>query len=152
MAHQRLQNRISMLRQALDAEAMRPRAVGDMVTATIDGKVVSWINEYAGPGAPAGTPTSMPETQAQAAVGAEPVVPEEKMVIHPSPAPSAVHKGSKPSSDIESDSAIASGDWVRHAFYDAEAGTAVGVTFLNHFGGEGGIPGTSDGGMAYVTC
>lgn len=32
--------------------------------------------------------------------------------------------------------------------YNAEGGTAQGLTFLNHFGGVNGIPGTANGGPA----
>ncbi|KAL4979663.1 hypothetical protein BDW66DRAFT_94890 [Aspergillus desertorum] len=38
------------------------RAVGDIVTATIDGKVVSWVNEYAGGAAATATATAVEST------------------------------------------------------------------------------------------
>ncbi|KAL8688055.1 MAG: hypothetical protein Q9218_005933, partial [Villophora microphyllina] len=39
------------LHNAKRNNALARRAVGDTVIATIDGQVVSWINQYAGPGA-----------------------------------------------------------------------------------------------------
>lgn len=47
-----------------------------------------------------------------------------------------------------SDSPIDS--WDRHAYYDAASGHAHGFTFLNHYGGTEGMPGTSDGGSSLV--
>lgn len=41
-----------------------------------------------------------------------------------------------------------SGSWMRQAYYNAADGTSQGITFLNHFGGENGVPGTSAGGPA----
>ena len=41
-----------------------------------------------------------------------------------------------------------SGSWARQAYYNAADGTSQGITFLNHFGGANGVPGTSAGGAA----
>lgn len=40
------------------------------------------------------------------------------------------------------------GSWSRLAYYNAAGGVSDGFTFLNHFGGSSGIPGTADGGEA----
>ena len=57
------------------------------------------------------------------------------------------------SSTIAASGAIASSDatggcWARQAYYNAADGTSQGITFLNHFGGVNGVPGTSAGGAA----
>lgn len=57
------------------------------------------------------------------------------------------------SSTIAPSGAIASSDanggyWARQAYYNAADGTSQGITFLNHFGGANGVPGTSAGGAA----
>ena len=40
------------------------------------------------------------------------------------------------------------GSWSRLAYYNAAGGVSEGFTFLNHFGGSSGVPGTADGGEA----
>jgi hypothetical protein len=87
------------------------RAVGDIVEATIDGEVVSWTNAYAGPG-----------TAFTSVVGAG----------YPA-GPSAAYSApfSQPSMNA------GSGNWSRHAYYNANAQTADGLVFLNHNGGQG---------------
>ena len=40
--------------------------------------------------------------------------------------------------------------WTRQAYFDAGSADAEGITFLNHFGGMDGIPGTAAGGPASV--
>ena len=45
-------------------------------------------------------------------------------------------------------SEASSGYWARQAYYNAADGTSQGITFLNHFGGANGVPGTSAGGAA----
>ncbi|KAL8714794.1 MAG: hypothetical protein Q9220_001307 [cf. Caloplaca sp. 1 TL-2023] len=118
------------------------RSVGQMVTATIDGQVVSWINQYAGPGASPNTAGAQPASPAQTtlltSVGAPPSAPT----------PSASGDSSAGSSSSDSSSG-GSGSWSRQAYYNAEAGSSDGFTFLNHFGGAQGMPGTADGGPAF---
>jgi hypothetical protein len=90
------------------------RAVGDIVKATIDGQVVSWTNGYAGPG-----------TAFTSVVGAG--YPAGQV------APSAAYSAppSQPSMSA------GSGNWSRHAYYNANTQTADGLVFLNHNGGQG---------------
>ncbi|KAL8852907.1 MAG: hypothetical protein Q9221_002283 [Calogaya cf. arnoldii] len=105
-----------------------------MVVATIDGQVVSWANKYAGPDASPqttlatsfGTPTQTPATT---------TTPASSDPINPLPQPESSGDGS--------------GQWARQAYYNAEAGSSEGFTFLNHFGGTKGMPGTADGGPAF---
>jgi hypothetical protein len=91
------------------------RAVGDIVTATIDGQVVSWTNEYAGPSA---VPTPV------AGAGS----PAVQMAA---PASSYVALSAQPSINA------GSGNWGRQAYYNATSQTASGLVFLNHMGGQG---------------
>ena len=153
--HQWLHNRIrsGLSRPSLDVDRVQARAVGDVVTATINGKIVTWINEYAGPGALPGGPTNIPEVHA-------PVIGDSR--------PSVAEKVAKPVSSIKTSSSSAAiatqyvpasaakatnvpNNWARHAYYNAAAGVAEGITFLNHYGGQDGIPGTAAGGSAFVT-
>lgn len=98
------------------------RAIGDWVTATIDGKVASWINEYGGPGggAPAATPALATGSGGEApGAGSGSGNPPPSA---PSPAPS-MNAGS--------------GNWGRQAYYNAAQSTAEGLVFLNYHGGQG---------------
>ncbi|PGG98570.1 hypothetical protein AJ79_08823 [Helicocarpus griseus UAMH5409] len=96
------------------------RAVGDMVTATIDGKVVSWKNEYGGgaPAAPTEPPAAAPAAPAPAPAGGD-------------------YKASEPPKKEKKPINPGAGNWGRHAYFNLEAGEADGLTFLNHHGGEG---------------
>ncbi|OAG40409.1 hypothetical protein AYO21_05309 [Fonsecaea monophora] len=85
------------------------RGVGDWITATINGDVVSWKNQYAGGGAGAAAATPAPGSGSPA---------------HP-PAP--------PKASMNA----GSGQWGRQAYYAAEQGIADGLVFLNHHGGQG---------------
>ena len=122
------------------------RAVGDMVVATIDGQVVSWANEYAGPGASPNTaaaqPLPEPQTTLATSFGSPSQVPSTTSTpASPDPINPLPHADS---------SGGGSGQWARQAYFNAEAGSSNGFTFLNHFGGTLGKPGTADGGPAYV--
>ncbi|KAI9732419.1 MAG: target of Sbf [Cirrosporium novae-zelandiae] len=90
----------------------------DMVTATIDGQVVSWVNTYFGP------------TSASEAMGT--IVPTTTAAT----ASSIVSAAESPATFFDA----GSGNWGRQAYYNAESGTASGLVFLNHFGGtESGV-------------
>jgi hypothetical protein len=90
------------------------RAVGDIVKATIDGQVVSWTNGYAG--------SSTAFTSVMKAG-----YPVDGVT------PSAAY--SAPSSQPSMNAG--SGNWNRHAYYNANTQTADGLVFLNHNGGQG---------------
>ncbi|KAK1823215.1 target of Sbf [Friedmanniomyces endolithicus] len=107
----------------------RDAAVGDMVTATIDGVVQTWVNEWSGAAtsAPAAGPSSgaaSPPAPA-AASDAPPSPPSAQSSVSPSP--------SSGSGSISS----ASGGWGRQGYYDSSSGTSEGLVFLNHNGGSG---------------
>lgn len=80
----------------------------DMVTATIDGKVVSWTNNYFGPAIP--TANSVSESAAS-------------------------QTGSTASA--ATDPVVAPGEWDRVGYYGAESGTSEGLVMLNNNGGQG---------------
>lgn len=94
------------------------RGVGDWVTATINGQVVSWVNEYSGPG---GAATPAPASSEDDGQRLDPA--------------SATPAYSAPSAAASMDAGA--GNWGRQAYYNAEQGTANGLVFLNHHGGEG---------------
>lgn len=99
------------------------KAVGDWVTATINGNVVSWINEYAG------VPTSSPTTSASSSI----LLASSTSAL----------TTTTPSATLPSPSALAApalnagaGNWGRQAYYNAANGTADGLVFLNNMGGQ----------------
>ncbi|KAI1132698.1 TOS1 protein [Nemania abortiva] len=112
------------------------RAVGDIVTATIDGQVVTWVNTYAGPTADAAADSSYPVASSATSEESE----------------------SESASATKSTSAAAStatitGDFVRSAYYNADSGDADGLVFLANVGSPG-VSGTWDtvwgSSLAYV--
>ena len=154
------------------------RAVGDLVSATIDGKVGYWTNEYEGPGvatsASAGTTpaNSMSSAPALAVIPQFPSsAPSPSLVVSSVvPAFSSVSSTVLPAYSAQttvanvasssssaasslptaSSSSASIGSWSRQAYYNAGQGTSTGFTFLNHNGGEPGCSGTADGGIALV--
>ncbi|KAI1355379.1 putative TOS1-like glycosyl hydrolase-domain-containing protein [Xylaria sp. FL0043] len=122
-------------------EHNQERAIGDMVVATIDGQVVSWLNNYAGPTADA-TADSYP-TAATAAAGSDSSSSES--------AQQAASTGRSSSSG--SSTGTITGDFVRTAYYNADEGTADGLVFLANVGSPG-VSGTWDtvwgSSLAYV--
>jgi hypothetical protein len=129
---------------------LEKKAVGDMVVATIDGQVVSWINQYDGhelgqaKPTPAPAPVSNPPIPERAPAPAQPV---EETHAAPAAAPAqAAPAISEPSPAAKpafnnrfkaSPEAVARGDWGQVAYYNSEENTAHGVTFLNNRGGQG---------------
>lgn len=114
-------------------------AVGDIVTATIDGNVVSWTNEYSGLSTSAAG-SSVSSSSAADVTGA----PDVKGNYFGAPSSglssaTATITGSSPSSSSVSEGSIGSttGGWSRQAYYDASSGSADGLVFLNHNGGSG---------------
>lgn len=114
------------------------RAVGEIVSATIEGQLVSWTNVYT---APATTATTATVAQAQPEATSEKTKADslsnaESRIYSPFPKPNV---GGTINSAKQNDS------WRREAYYNAAAGVSDGFTFLNHFGGSKDIPGTADG-------
>lgn len=131
--HQHLHGKGAVKTKKVLNRALADRAVGNMVHATIDNKLVSWINEYGGAEFTTANPAHTPSPSTSAITTAFP---------YPDSEPTS------PRSGHGNDS----GSWARQAYFDAASHKAEGIAFLNHFGGENGIPGTTEGGPAYVTC
>lgn len=85
------------------------RAVGENVVATIDGKVVSWINQYDGGAHPTAAASS-----ATAQYGDQ-----------------STPKAAIPTLNV------GDGQWGRQAYYSSEEQIADRITFLNNMGGQG---------------
>ena len=145
--HQYLHNRHGKAKESQQNDLLK-RAIDSLVSATIDGQLVSWTNTYAGPGA--AVATHMPAVLA-AAPDIDAGGPTLESTVNtavtagnasgafssvPATGPSNVY------------SKVSGTSWARQAYYNAAAGTADGLIFLNHFGGTDGIPGTSAGGPA----
>lgn len=140
-------------------QAAVERAVGDMVTATVDGQEVHWINQYAGPAASSSTAAGQPASLIASACpycAVQTTISTFLDAASQSPATSipassaTASASAKPPNPlpVSGDSNGGSGSWSRKAYYNAEAGDSDGFTFLNHFGGTLGKPGTADGGPA----
>ena len=99
---------------------MEERQVGSEVVATIDGKVVSWVNEYTG------QPT-----------GAAAPAPAAAAPTSDSAAPAPASGGSGSSTYGAGAEKVVGGGWARQAYYDSESATSQGLIFLNHNGGSG---------------
>ncbi|KAK1810228.1 target of Sbf [Friedmanniomyces endolithicus] len=108
----------------------RDAAVGDMVTATINGVVQSWVNEWSG--AASSAPAADPSSAAAAPTAAAPPSPGP-----PSPASSQSSASPSPSSGSSGSISSSSGGWSRQAYYDSASSTSEGLVFLNHNGGSG---------------
>ncbi|TGJ85118.1 hypothetical protein E0Z10_g3628 [Xylaria hypoxylon] len=116
-------------------EQNQERDVGDIVVATIDGQVVSWVNTWAGPTADAADDSSPAATTTSASSAA------------------ASTASSKKAASTGSSTGTITGDFVRSAYYDAASGTADGLVFLANVGSPG-VSGTWDtvwgSSLAYV--
>jgi len=146
-AHFHEHNKEILAAQANDSEQkIEQRGVGDWVTAIIDGVAVSWINEYSGvttTAAAVQTPTTPATTLATTTSAAAPVVAAnlvaKKSTTTVAKAASTT-SGAVPaaSSSVSSSSTVApAGSWTQEAYYNAEANSSFGITFLTHFGGSG---------------
>ena len=158
-AHQYLHGhhgRVKEVHERQQEHGYAKRSVGALVSATIDGQLVSWTNLYAGPGvatvlpSPAVAPMvaqfdenndSSPDTTTVA--NAEP-----PMVSPTAATPSLQGPPITAASSAMASSEASTGNWARQAYYNAADGTSQGITFLNHLGGANGVPGTSAGGAA----
>ena len=116
------------------------RRIGQLVHATIDGKLASWTNEYDGL-----STANLAQSKGPASF------------FHPTQTsdyadrPSVTSKAQPVASSLVSTTEItddAGDSWVLEGHYDAAGGIMNGLTFLNHFGGTKNIPGTAEGGPA----
>lgn len=137
------------------------RAVGDLVSATINGKLAFWTNEYAGSTAAVGQSSSVASatsSQGSAAMicpycdNISTTTTISDSAAETSPASPSTAQSPSPS-DGSSQTEVShdngqSGSWIRQGYYNSEEGVSDGLTFLNHLGGTDGMPGTADGGPA----
>ncbi len=134
------------VRDVQDIVEAQKRAVGDLVFATIDGKLESWTNTYNG----------LPTSATQSSSSENGIISSAAVVQSPSTI-SSQNAASTPQAASSSAASsaytpVATGDWVQTAYYESCTGTAKGVTFLNNKGGGGlnygggnGISGVWDG-------
>jgi hypothetical protein len=126
------------------AEAEK-RNLGDIVTALIDGKLQTWVNEYAGgAAAAAATPAPYSSEAAAAAPAYEAAASSVAAVANRLGGGSSSSSSSSDSSDSSSSSGSSSSSsstggsgWTRQAYYNSAAQTADGLVILNHQGGSG---------------
>lgn len=111
------------------------RAVGDIVSAIVEGQLVSWTNLYTAPATTTTVAQALPEATFEK-TKADSLSSAESRIYSPFPKPNV----SDTLNSVKQD-----GSWSRQAYYDAAAGVSDGFTFLNHFGGSKDIPGTADG-------
>ena len=116
--------------------------MGDLVEVTLNGNLVSWTNDYAGPSE---TFDPMPSMARKYAPEKAPATPTSSSHNH-----GASKIANQPIQSYSADQKVAfiGNDWKREAFYNADDNISNGFTFLNHFGGSKDIPGTAAGGPA----
>lgn len=103
------------------------------VTATIDGQVVSWVNNYGGPEA---TPAWTDGKPAAAAPPQDPVA-QTTVARSVAPAPTAEPEPA-PTAAGSSGSSSTSDGFVRTGYYNSQQQVREGLTFLGNYGGTAG--------------
>jgi hypothetical protein len=147
--HERRHGHAQFHENQKEKRELQKKAVGDLVIATIDGKVVSWINEYDGhnEGKAQATPAPAPAPAAAPAAAIVPPAPAPAPVAPVSPAamPAQVAQAASNPSPVAKPAvvnkfkpeAVANGDWAQVGYYNSEEKVGHGVTFLNNMGGQG---------------
>ncbi|KAF6240147.1 hypothetical protein HO173_001757 [Letharia columbiana] len=144
--HQHLHDRHGKVK-AVEKSRLSKRAVGDLVSATIDGQLVSWTNVYAGPGVATDAPVLGAIDDTSASTSDADTTEDTNMTSQSSTLSSSTTTSTSSSSKS---SAPATGEgWTRQAYLNAASGAVEGLMFLNHFGGTDGVSGTSAGGPAF---
>ncbi|KAI5288318.1 target of Sbf, partial [Ascosphaera atra] len=111
------------------AEAVQSKAAdaADWIVATIKGQVVSWPNQNA---------AATQAAQASSVTPAASSSSSKSSSHHLSEASTATSSASS-SHSTKLSGKTTSGSWTRQAYYDASSGSADGLVFLNHKGGDG---------------
>ncbi|GME54847.1 hypothetical protein GTA08_BOTSDO02469 [Neofusicoccum parvum] len=133
--HQHFHEHQKEVRAAQEKADAEKRGVGDMVVATINGQVVSWVNTYAGPtaAADAGAAASpSPSTSSSADTGEGMIGINIQVAPTTSSTSAAAATSSAASDDSDLDTSDASGSWKRISYYNSEEKIHEGVTFLSH--------------------
>ncbi|KAK7725040.1 target of Sbf [Botryosphaeria dothidea] len=126
--HQHFHQHQKEVRDAQDNAEAEKRGVGDTVTATINGQVVSWVNTWTG-----ATAAAEPESGTdQGMIGLSVGVASVATTSSSSSAAAATPSTSYGSGDDGLDTSDANGEWKRISYYNAETKTNEGLTFLNH--------------------
>ena len=106
------------------------RAVGDMVTATINDVVETWINEWSGEA------TSAPVTSSNAAGSSSTSLATSEEYAASSSSQTSSAAFSTATAAGPGSIGSSTGGWGRQGYYDSSSG-AEGLVFLNHNGGSG---------------
>ncbi|KAF2099911.1 hypothetical protein NA57DRAFT_75414 [Rhizodiscina lignyota] len=153
--HERRHGHAGFHKRNKEIREMQERQIGATVTATINGETVHWINEYGGPGGSPSTSAAAASTPSSAAgsgdagfIGA--AVDSVEAAAAPTTSSSA---DSATSSSSTASTPVASGDWVRSAYYKQDSQTAQGMVFLNNMGGSasGVFDNTYGNSLAYAS-
>lgn len=116
--HQHFHEHNKEIREAAEREEVEKRGFGDVVTATIDGKAVSFTDTWDAPDHAAAPTPAAPAPAAPAA----PVVKAAAAMGSVTPAA----QGPKKAESVKA----GAGNWARTGYYDAASATAQGITFL----------------------
>lgn len=117
--HQYFHNRHGKLKEA-ETRKLAGGAIDDVVSATIYGQLVSWTNEYAGPGVATNLPSPVAVNDEVAIVSAIDIsTPLYAQSVAPSPTPAVSKQAPSSSTGISSNTAASSppssGSWTRQA-------------------------------------
>ncbi|KAI9747659.1 MAG: hypothetical protein M4579_007420 [Chaenotheca gracillima] len=123
-AHHRRHDHQKFHEHNKEIREIQDRAVGDVVTAVIDGKTVTWKNDYAGPGGAQPTPA--------AGSGSGSGSPVQNKVAAPGSA--SASSSSSPDTPDADDGPIIPGDWHRVAYYNSDSGVQQGLTLMGNKG------------------
>lgn len=107
----------------------------EWVTATINGDVVSWINDY-NPGAAATTAAAAAGSDTGSGCGSSSGSGSGNAATTPTTSDASTEE-TESSNSSSNGSTDTSGGYTRSAYYSAGEGTADGVTFLGNYGGTG---------------
>ncbi|KAF2146537.1 uncharacterized protein K452DRAFT_282711 [Aplosporella prunicola CBS 121167] len=126
--HQQFHNHQKEVRAAQEKAEAEKRDVEDWITATIDGAVVSWVNNWTGQTSAANAASSaLGDAGVKVEVAA--VTTSAAAAAEQTAAPSTSATATATSS---SDDSTATGPWKRVSYYNAEEKTKEGLTFLTH--------------------
>lgn len=144
--HQHFHEHNKEIREAHEIADVEERAVGDVVIATINGKVVSWINNYGG--SATATPTASSAAKSSASAAPVAATSSAKAAAAPAAASPAVASSAAASSSASTPASspatyASAGDWTQVAYYNAKDKHATGLTFLNNMGDDK-VSGTFD--------
>ena len=113
------------------AEFHKKRQPETWVTVTMDGQVVSWVNDY-NPGAATSTVAAASQTTLATSVKAA-----ATSSVTSIPVVAAATSAVAAAVNVVENIAVGSGGWEQVGYYNSEAGTSTGLTFMGNHGGSG---------------